>query len=156
MIHVLLEILNLSHQARQVLLPSNAREDSVAAQQIVLVKTKYLIIYIYSNIITITIISFVETRASFSKEPIIFKLPTEKIFRKIRLLIQIFETDSYGVTIRIMTKIQISLGRRGNGLIEKSLARTTKFSEYITRINQLHIFNNVTTSKAIIPFSSLM
>ena len=108
------------------------------------------------NIITITIISFVETRASFSKEPIIFKLPTEKIFRKIRLLIQIFETDSYGVTIRIMTKIQISLGRRGNGLIEKSLARTTKFSEYSTRINQLHIFNNVTTSKAIIPFSSLM
>ena len=85
-----------------------------------------------------------------------FKQQTEKIFQKIRLLIQIFETDSYGVTIRIMTKIQISLGRRGNGLIEKSLARTTKFSEYITRINQLHIFNNVTTSKAIIPFSSLM
>ena len=156
MIHALLEILNLSHQARQVLHLSNVREGSVAAQQIVLVKTKYLIIYIYLNIITITIISFVETRASFSKEPIIFKLPTEKIFRKIRLLIQIFETDSYGVTIRIMTKIQISLGRRGNGLIEKSLARTTKFSEYSTRINQLHIFNNVTTSKAIIPFSSLM
>ena len=85
-----------------------------------------------------------------------FKQQTEKIFQKIRLLILIFETDSFGVIIRIMTKILISPGHRGNGLIEKSLARTTKFSEYSTRINQLHIFNNVTTSKAIIPFSSLM
>ena len=46
MIHVLSEILNLLQQARQVLLPSNAREDSAAAREIVLVKTKFLIIYI--------------------------------------------------------------------------------------------------------------
>ena len=51
MIHVLLEILNLSKQARQVLLPSNAQEDSAAAHKIVLVKTKLLIIYIYSYMI---------------------------------------------------------------------------------------------------------
>ena len=38
MIPVLLEILNPLQQARQVLLPSNVREDSAAAQEIVSVK----------------------------------------------------------------------------------------------------------------------
>ena len=71
------------------------------------------------------------------------------------MLILIFETDSYGVITRIMTRIVISLGHRGNGLIEKSRARTTKFSEYITQINQLHLSYGFTASKEIIPFSSL-
>ena len=88
MIHVLLEILNLSQQVRQVFLPLNAREDSAAAQEIVLVNTKYLVIHTYIQIhITISIISFVATRASFSKELMSFKPPTEKIFRRIRMLI---------------------------------------------------------------------
>ena len=68
-----------------------------------------------------------------------FKPPTEKIFRKIRLLIQIFETDSCGVIIRTMTRILTSLDPRGHGLIEKSLARTTKFSKCITQINELKL-----------------
>ena len=63
MIPVLLEILNPLQQARQVLLPSNAREDSAAAREIVLVKTKFLIIYIEYH--TSSLISFVPMRASF-------------------------------------------------------------------------------------------
>ena len=92
--------------------------------------------------------SFAGTCASFFKELMNFKPPTEKIFLKIRWLIQIIETDNYGVIIRTMTRILISLGRRGNGLIERSLARTTKFSEYTTQIDQLHLlFSIFSTTK---------
>ena len=96
--------------------------------------------------------SFAGTCASFFKELMIFKPPTEKIFLKIRWLIQIIETGVTGVIIRITTRILISLGRRGNGLIERSLARTTKFSEYIPQIHQLNLSKGFAASKEINSF----